>query len=176
MAYHDDEWGVPVWETQPLFERLALEGMQAGLSWITVLRKRERMQERFFGFDVDRVARASERSLTSWLKDAGLIRHRGKLEAMVSNARLVRAMGDGFTDSLWSFVNHAPQVNRFQTLKAVPAKTTAAEAMAKWLKREGFRFVGPTTCYAFMQSAGLVNDHLLTCHRHSECAALTAAG
>lgn len=169
VDYHDTEWGVPEYDEQALFERLVLEGMQAGLSWLTVLRKREHMRERFFNFEVARVARASERSLTSWLKDPGLIRHRGKLEAMIKNARAVRRMQGQFSANLWQFVDGVPQTNRFRQRSQVPAVTPAATAMAKWLKREGFGFVGPTTCYALMQSAGMVNDHMLGCFRHDQC-------
>lgn len=172
MDYHDTEWGVPEYGEQALFERLVLEGMQAGLSWLTVLRKREHMRKRFFGFEVARVARASERSLTSWLNDAGLIRHRGKLEAMIKNARAVRSMDGKFSANLWQFVDGKPQTNRFRRRSQVPATTPTATAMAKWLKQEGFGFVGPTTCYALMQSAGMVNDHMLGCYRHAECEAL----
>lgn len=170
--YHDTEWGVPEYDEQALFERLVLEGMQAGLSWLTVLKKREHMRERFFGFEVARLARASERSLTSWLNDSGLIRHRGKLEAMIKNARAVRSMEGKFSASLWQFVDGQPQTNRFKRRSQVPATTQAATAMAKWLKQEGFGFVGPTTCYALMQSAGMVNDHMLDCFRHADCEAL----
>lgn len=172
VQYHDTEWGVPEYDEQALFERLVLEGMQAGLSWLTVLNKRERMRERFFDFEVARVARASERSLTSWLNDSGLIRHRGKLEAMIKNARAVRAMDGQFSANLWRFVDGKPLTNRFKQRAEVPATTPAATAMAKWLKQEGFGFVGPTTCYALMQSAGMVNDHMLGCFRHAECEAL----
>lgn len=172
MDYHDTEWGVPEYDEQALFERLVLEGMQAGLSWLTVLKKREHMRKRFFGFEVARVARASERSLTSWLNDAGLIRHRGKLEAMIKNARAVRSMDGKFSANLWQFVDGKPQTNHFRRRSQVPAITPAATAMAKWLKQQGFGFVGPTTCYALMQSAGMVNDHMLGCYRHEQCEAL----
>jgi len=148
---------------------MVLEGMQAGLSWLTVLKKRERMRERFYNFDVSRLARASERSLTSWLKDSGLIRHRGKMAAMVHNARTVQTLDADFSASLWSFVDHVPQQGRHRSPATVPAITPESTQMARWLKQQGFRFVGPTTCYALMQSAGLVNDHLLKCYRHAEC-------
>lgn len=169
IAYHDDEWGMPDTDSAALFELLMLEGMQAGLAWITVLKKRPRMRERFFGFDVDKLARASHRNVESWLKDAGLIRHRGKLEALISNARVTRQLDQPLADLVWSFVDFRPVQNRFETLAQVPAKTETAEALSKHLKQLGYKFVGPTICYAFMQSAGLVNDHLLGCPGHLAC-------
>lgn len=170
IAYHDNEWGQPDVDDASLFELLMLEGQQAGLAWITVLKKRERMRERFFGFDVERLARAGERNVASWLKDEGLIRHRGKLEALISNARIARKLEMPLSELIWSFVDFQPVQNRFRTLADVPAKTPTAEAMSKDLKRRGFKFVGPTICYAFMQSAGLVNDHLLSCPSHQPSA------
>lgn len=166
VAYHDEEWGVPVRSDAALFERLSLEAMQAGLSWLTVLRKRERMRERFFGFDMERLSRSGERQLNSWLKDAGLIRHRGKLAALMHNARCARSLPRGLGHFLWEFVDHRPLVNQWSSVASVPAVSETAVALSKALKREGFKFVGPTMCYALMQSAGLVNDHLLSCHRH----------
>ena len=171
VAYHDQEWGVPTRDETHLFEMLCLEGQQAGLSWITVLKKRERYRERFAGFEVDRVARITAAGIESRLKDAGLIRHRGKLSAIVDNAKAVRAMqknGESFSEHLWSFVGGEPIVNRLRTMKDAPAKTPVAEAMSKDLKKRGFRFVGPTTCYAFMQATGMVNDHLTSCPRWRE--------
>ena len=164
--YHDEEWGVPVFDLLELFERLALESMQAGLSWITVLKKREHMRKRFMGFDPQRLALCDETEISDWLKDKGLIRHRGKLQALVQNARLVLQEPD-FVDLIWQF---APR-------KACPpaapeaglGATENAKAMAKTLKSKGFKFVGPTICYAFMQSAGLVNDHARDCWRFSAC-------
>lgn len=174
VKYHDEEWGVPCTDDGDLFERMMLEGQQAGLSWFTVLQKRERMRERFFGFDVQRLARASSRSIDSWLKDAGLIRHRGKLEALISNARIVRDMDASLAETLWQFVDYRPVINRPTGMGDVPAKTPAAEAMSKHLKQLGFKFVGPTICYALMQSAGLVNDHFTSCAQHRPCAKLAA--
>ena len=162
--YHDEEWGVPVFGAEDLFERLILEGMQAGLSWLTVLKKREHMRVRFFGFDRARLAAASESDVASWLTDAGLIRHRGKLQAMIENARLALEEDD-FSSYLWSF---APTARK--TLKAIPSTTPESEIMSKALKKRGYRFVGPTICYAFMQSVGMVNDHAQSCWRHEECA------
>ncbi len=172
VQYHDEEWGVPVTDEQAVFERLMLEGMQAGLSWLTVLRKRQRMQERFFEFDIERLARSSSRNLESWLQDAGLIRHRGKLEALIHNAKITRSLDNGLAETLWAFVDFAQQVNQPKAPGDVPSKTDVAEAMSKALKGLGYKFVGPTICYAFMQSAGLVNDHFVSCHRHQPCARL----
>ncbi|HEY5644527.1 MAG TPA: DNA-3-methyladenine glycosylase I [Pseudomonadales bacterium] len=169
VAYHDLEWGVPEADERALFERLVLEGMQAGLSWLTILRKREHMREAFFAFDPERLARAAEREIQGWLQDPGVIRHRGKLEAMVGNARSLLELDGTFVPLVWSFVEGRPQQNRFRSPLAVPAETPASRAMAKGLKKAGFRFVGPTTCYAFMQSAGLVNDHLTSCPAHERC-------
>ncbi|HEX7034684.1 MAG TPA: DNA-3-methyladenine glycosylase I [Pseudomonadales bacterium] len=169
VAYHDEEWGVPVADPRALFERLMLEGMQAGLSWYTVLKKRPHMRRRFFDFDPERLARSGPRRIEAWLKDPGLIRHRGKLEGLIANARAYLDQGDSFAELIWSFVDGAPKQNRWESMRRVPAETPESQAMSRTLKKAGFRFVGPTTCYAFMQSAGLVNDHLLTCHRHAEC-------
>jgi DNA-3-methyladenine glycosylase I len=169
VRYHDEEWGVPERGDQVLFERLVLEGMQAGLSWLTVLKKRERMRERFFGFDPERLARAGERNVASWLRDAGLIRHRGKLEAMIRNARVCRSAARPLSELIWSVVDR-PVQNRWRSIAEVPATTAESTALAKALKQAGFVFVGPTTCYALMQSAGLVNDHLVSCFAHAQCA------
>lgn len=166
VAYHDEEWGVPSRDDRHLFEMLCLEGQQAGLSWITVLRKRERYRERFFGFDVERVARIRPAGIGSRLTDAGLIRHRGKLEAIVDNAKASLAVRDEFGSLgayLWSFVDGEPIVNRPRTMQDIPSVSGEAKAMSKDLKKRGFRFLGPTTCYAFMQAAGLVDDHLASC-------------
>ena len=174
VRYHDEEWGVPVHESQALFERLMLEGMQAGLSWLTILRKRAHMQEAFFGFDAVRLAAAEPGNVQAWLEDPGVIRHRGKLEALIGNARAMLEMPEPFSEFLWTFVGGSPIQNRWQALPEVPAATGASHSMARELKRRGFRFVGPTICYAFMQSAGLVNDHLIGCPAHAACAALAA--
>jgi len=172
VRYHDEEWGVPSRDDTRLFEMLCLEGQQAGLSWITVLRKRERYRERFYGFEIDRVAVMRPTSIDSRMADAGLIRHRGKLEAIVDNARAAKRViskHGSLSGDLWRFVDPSgkgqPIVNRFETLKQIPTKTAEAEAMSKALKKQGFRFVGPTTCYAFMQACGLVDDHLESCFK-----------
>lgn len=172
VRYHDEEWGVPAHDSQDLLERLILEGMQAGLSWLTILRKRAHMRDVFFGFDPDRLAAANPRDIGAWLEDPGIVRHRGKLEAMVGNARAMLELTEPFADFVWSFVDGRPLQNRWQSPGEVPATTSASAAMANALKARGFRFVGPTTCYAFMQSAGLVNDHLVCCPAHARCAAL----
>lgn len=168
VAYHDQEWGVPSRDDRHLLEMLCLEGQQAGLSWITVLRKRERYRERFFGFDMDRVARIDARGIESRLTDAGLIRHRGKLGAIVDNAKAAVRVRDEFGSlgaHLWSFVGGRPAVHRPRTLGDVPSASDESKAMSRDLKKRGFRFVGPTTCYAFMQATGMVNDHLVSCPR-----------
>ena len=171
-AYHDEEWGVPVVDNQALFERLVLEGMQAGLSWITVLKKRDHMQAVFFEFEIARLAEANARDMRRWLNDPGIIRNRGKLEAMVSNARLALAHED-FSDWLWSFAPARPR--RYRSLTQVPSDTPESVAMSKALKKAGYRFVGPTICYAFMQSVGMVNDHVTSCWRRDPCAQLRDA-
>lgn len=171
--YHDVEWGVPIClppageGAQPLFERLALEGMQAGLSWLTVLRKRERMREAFCGFDPERLAKATPGDIARWLADPGVIRHAGKLRALVGNAQAFLSLDDPAA-LLWSFVDGQPVQNRWREMDAVPTSTPASSAMSRSLKARGFKFVGPTICYAFMQSAGMVNDHLVHCYRHAQ--------
>jgi len=170
--YHDEEWGVPEWRRGELFERLQLEGMQAGLSWLTVLKKRAHMREAFYGFDAERLADAGPQDLEVWLTDAGVIRNRAKLNALITNSRAMLDMREPFADFLWSFVDGVPVQNRWQSMQEVPTTTAAAKSIAKALKARGFRFVGPVICYAFMQSAGLVNDHLVTCPAHRRCAEL----
>ena len=166
--YHDEEWGVPQHDERRLFELLTLEGAQAGLSWITVLRKRARYRELFHGFDPARVVRMTPRELERILQDPGIIRHRGKVESVVSNARAVltvQAEADSLDAHLWSFVGGAPVVNRPRAQTDVPTTSPIAERLSADLKRRGFRFVGPTICYAFMQATGMVNDHLVSCFR-----------
>ncbi len=166
VNYHDNEWGKPEYDSQKLFEKICLEGQQAGLSWITVLKKREAYREAFHHFDPVKVAKITEADLDQLMQNAGLIRHRAKLEAIVKNAKAYLAMqanGEDFSQFIWSFVNGKPQINDVPTLSAVPAKTSVSTAMSKALKKKGFVFVGETTCYAFMQSMGLVDDHLNSC-------------
>ncbi len=166
VNYHDNEWGKPEYDSQKLFEKICLEGQQAGLSWITVLKKRETYREAFYHFDPVKIAKMTEADLDQLMQNAGLIRHRAKLEAIVKNAKAYLAMqanGEDFSQFIWSFVNNKPQINDVPTLSAVPAKTSVSTAMSKALKKKGFVFVGETTCYAFMQSMGLVDDHLNSC-------------
>jgi len=169
VAYHDEEWGVPLHDDHALFELLVLEGAQAGLSWITILRKRERYREVFDRFDPERIARYDRRKVTALLKDAGIVRNRAKVEGTVRNARaflkLVKEAGS-FDRHLWSFVGGQPRVNRFRSIGQVPPETDESRAMSKDLRQLGFTFVGPTISYAFMQAAGMVNDHLVGCFRH----------
>ncbi|HJQ57173.1 MAG TPA: DNA-3-methyladenine glycosylase I [Vineibacter sp.] len=165
LPYHDDEWGRPHRAPHALFELLILEGCQAGLSWLTVLRKREHYRKVYDGFDPARISRYTPKKLERLLADPGIVRHRGKIEASVGNARawLALAEREDPVDFLWSFVGGAPRVNRPRTLKQVPAKTRESEAMSKALTKLGFRFVGPTICYAFMQATGMVDDHIAGC-------------
>ncbi len=172
IRYHDEEWGVPERNDQALFERLILEGMQAGLSWLTVLRKREAMRAAFLEFDFHVLAVADAKLIEGWLQNPGLIRHRGKLEAVLGNARATLALPVPLSEYVWSFVDDMPVQNRWRCLADVPAQTPVSQALSKSLRSRGFRFVGPVICYAFMQSAGLVNDHLIDCPGHGECAAL----
>jgi len=171
LAYHDEEWGVPSHDDRYLFEMLILEGAQAGLSWSTILNKRDGYRRAFAGFDPERVARFSPSKVERLLQDPGIVRNRAKVESTITNARATLAVRKelGSLDSyLWSFVGGSPIRNRWRTLKEIPAQTAESVAMSKDLKRRGFRFVGPTTCYAFMQAAGLVNDHEIGCFRHRE--------
>lgn len=171
QAYHDQEWGVPCRDGRRLFEKLCLEGQQAGLSWITVLKKREHYRLRFHGFDPVKIAAMSDAELDDCLTDAGLIRHRLKIYALRKNAVAYLAMeksGQHFAEFIWSFVDNAVQINRYTALSDLPTQTAASVAMSKALKQRGFTFVGPTICYAFMQSMGLVNDHLLNCPQHPD--------
>jgi DNA-3-methyladenine glycosylase I len=171
VAYHDEEWGVPSHDDRHLFELLVLEGAQAGLSWSTILRKREGYRKAFAGFDPEAVARFGARDVKRLLGDAGIVRHKGKIEAAIANAKAVLGVQDeaGSLDAyVWSFVGGSPIQNRFRTLAELPAQTAESTAMSKDLKRRGFRFVGPTTCYSFMQATGLVNDHTVNCFRYGE--------
>ncbi len=166
VAYHDDEWGVPVHDDQELFDRLMLEGFQAGLSWITILRKRENFHTAFDGWDSEIISRYGEADIARLLADPGIIRNRLKINGAVRNAQAylaIRDAGESFSELLWSFVGGEPIVNQPVQLGDVPVSTPEAAAMSKELKRRGFTFVGPTICYAFMQSAGLVDDHIVGC-------------
>jgi len=160
--YHDNEWGIPVWDARALFERLILEGMQAGLSWRLVLQRRPAMRRAFLGFDAERLALATEGDQRRWLSDRGLIRNRAKIASVIANARAYLALDDPVA-FFWSFVDGTPILGEWRTAGEVPSQTAESRAMSKALKGQGFKFVGPTICYALMQSAGLVNDHLLDC-------------
>jgi DNA-3-methyladenine glycosylase I len=163
VAYHDDEWGVPVHDDRLLFELLTLEGAQAGLSWLTILRKREGYRAAFDGFDAAKVARYTPKKVEKLLGDPGIVRNRLKVESTVNNAQRILELDVPLSELLWSFVGGEPKVNRWKTTRDIPAETVESKAMSKELKRRGFRFVGPTVCYALMQSAGLVNDHTAEC-------------
>ncbi|WP_275555254.1 DNA-3-methyladenine glycosylase I [Mixta sp. Marseille-Q2659] len=166
QTYHDREWGLPQTDNKALFEMLCLEGQQAGLSWITVLKKRENYRAAFHQFDPQAVAQMTEADIDALMQNSGLIRHRGKLTAIVTNARAYGAMqanGEDFSRFVWSFVGGQPQINHFAALNMVPAQTPASLALSKALKKRGFKFVGSTICYSFMQACGLVNDHLTDC-------------
>jgi DNA-3-methyladenine glycosylase I len=166
IPYHDEEWGVPLHEDRALFELLILEGAQAGLSWDTVLKKRARYREVFDGFDVRKVARYDAKKVRELLKDAGIIRNKLKVAATISNAQAflkVQEEFGSFDKYIWQFVGSKPKQNAWKTHKSLPAKTSESDAMSKDLKKRGFRFVGSTICYAFMQAAGMVNDHLVSC-------------
>ena len=167
VAYHDEEWGVPVRDERVLFELVNLEGAQAGLSWSTILRKREGYRNAFAGWDIEAIAGFGESDVERLLGDAGIVRHRGKIESVIDNARATLALDVPLTELLWSFVGGEPKVNAWRTVGEIPAQTAESQAMSKELKRRGFRFTGPTTCYAFMQSAGLVDDHTLDCFRRA---------
>jgi DNA-3-methyladenine glycosylase I len=164
LAYHDEEWGVPSHDERHLFELLVLEGAQAGLSWSTILRKREGYRRAFARFDVERVARFGPDDVERLLADPGIVRNRLKIQSAIANARATIEAG-GLDELLWSFVGGSPLVSRRRTLAEIPAATPESRAMSKELRRRGFRFVGPTICYALMQACGLVNDHVVDCFR-----------
>ena len=169
MQYHDSEWGVAEKNPARLFEMICLEGQQAGLSWITVLKKRENYRRAFHQFDPVRVAAMDEADVERLVLDAGIIRHRGKIQAIIGNARAFLAMeknGEPFADFVWSFVDNHPQVTTAATLAEIPTTTPASDALSKALKKRGFKFVGSTICYSFMQACGLVNDHVTGCFCH----------
>jgi DNA-3-methyladenine glycosylase I len=170
-AYHDNEWGVAEYNDQQLFELLLLEGAQAGLSWITILRKRENYRKAFDGFDAIKMAHYTQEKHTKLLQDAGIIRNKLKVAGFTKNALAylkILESGSSFSDFLWQFTDHKIITNQWRTMEEVPAFTAESEAMSKALKKANFTFLGPTICYAFMQSAGMVNDHLSSCFRHSQ--------
>jgi len=175
IAYHDHEWGVPLHDDRCIYEFLVLEGMQAGLSWRTVLHKRENFRKAFAGFDPEKVARFNRRSIERLLNDAGIIRNRQKVEAAVTNARRFLAVQEelgSFDAYIWRFVGGKPIRNRRRSLADLPATSPQSDAMSRDLKARGFKFIGSTICYAHMQATGMVNDHLVTCFRHAEVAGL----
>jgi len=176
VAYHDEEWGVPEFDDRALYEKLILDGFQAGLSWITILRKRENFRHAFDDFAPEKIARYGERQIGRLLKDEGIIRSRAKIEATIRGAKLWLEIQEkepgGFSAFIWKHVDGKPKINRFKSMKDVPAKTEMSEALSKDLKKRGFNFVGPVIVYAFAQAVGMVNDHIVTCPRHKECAEL----
>jgi len=173
VSYHDEEWGVPEFASRALFEKLVLDGFQAGLSWITILKKRDNFRAAFAGFHPQTLAGWGEAEVTRLLADPGIIRHRGKIEGTIKSARayLEIEARQGFSNFLWDFIGPSAQQNRFGPGQ-IPAQTPTSLAMSKALKKAGFTFCGPTITYAFMQATGMVNDHLITCHRHDAVAAL----
>lgn len=177
IAYHDTDWGVPEWDGRALWEKLILDGFQAGLSWITILRKRESFRTAFAGFRPEIIATWSEPEVQRLLADPGIVRHRGKIEATITGAQAYLRIDqrEGFAPFLWNFVGGSPVQNRRASMAEVPTQTPESAAMSKALKAEGFKFCGPTIVYAFMQATGMVNDHMITCPSHARVAALTAS-
>ena len=177
ITYHDTEWGVPEYDARSLYEKLVLDGFQAGLSWITILKKRENFRAAFDQFEPQKIARYGKRDVNRLLKNAGIIRSGAKIEAAIQGARLWLDIEErepgGFVHFIWKHVDGTPKVNHYKTIKQVPAKTKMSEGLAKDLKARGFNFCGPVIVYAFAQAVGLVNDHIVTCHRHAACAAMT---
>jgi len=178
VAYHDEEWGVPEYDDRALYEKLILDGFQAGLAWITILRKRDAFRQAFDGFAPEKIARYTPKKVEALMSDAGIVRNRLKIEGAIGSAQVWLDMmesGPGFSAFLWDFVDGQPVVNWYKAMPDVPAETPVSRAMSKELKARGFKFCGPTIVYAFMQATGLVNDHLTSCHRHKECAALKSS-
>ncbi|MFW2392867.1 MAG: DNA-3-methyladenine glycosylase I [Alphaproteobacteria bacterium] len=175
VAYHDEEWGVPERDDRALYEKLILDGFQAGLAWITILRKREAFRRAFDDFAPEKIARYNAKKVETLMQDASIVRNRMKIEGTIASARVWLEMmetGPGFSAFLWDFVDGKPIVNRYEAMDQVPAETALSRAISKELKSRGFKFCGPTIVYAFMQATGMVNDHLTTCHRHAACTAL----
>jgi len=178
VAYHDEEWGVPEYDDRALYEKLMLDGFQAGLSWITILRKRDNFRRAFDDFRPEAIARYNKRKVESLMRDEGIVRNRAKIEGAILSARAyldLMEKGPGFAKLLWNFLDGRPKVNRFRRRSQVPAETPLSKVMSKELAARGFKFCGPTIVYAFMQAVGMVNDHLVTCHRHAACAKLIRA-
>jgi len=175
IRYHDEEWGVPEYDDRALYEKLMLDGFQAGLSWITILRKRESFRQAFDGFEPARIARYTPRKVEKLMQDAGIVRNRLKIEGAILSARAyleVMENGEGFSRLLWNFVGGRPKVNHFRSTSQVPAETAVSRRISKELASRGFKFCGPTIVYAFMQAVGMVNDHVVSCHRHAALAKL----
>ncbi len=174
LRYHDTDWGVPEYDSRALWEKLVLDGFQAGLSWITILKKRENFRQAFAGFDPNVIAGWGEAEIARLLQNPGIIRHRGKIEATISNARVWQRIeaDQGFDQFLWNYVDGRPVQNAFLTQKEVPVQTPLSLMISKDLKARGFKFCGPVIVYAFMEAVGMVNDHLTTCHRHADIAAM----
>jgi DNA-3-methyladenine glycosylase I len=175
VAYHDEEWGVPERDDRALYEKLVLDGFQAGLSWITILRKRDNFRRAFDDFDPATIARYTPRKIERLMQDAGIVRNRMKIEGAVLSARAfldLAEKGPGLSQLLWDFVDGRPKINRWRSSSQVPAETELSRKISKELARRGFKFCGPTIVYAFMQAVGMVNDHLVKCHRHAACSAL----
>ena len=175
VAYHDEEWGVPEFDDRALYEKLVLDGFQAGLSWITILRKRDNFRRAFDGFQPEKIARYTPKKIERLMQDTGIVRNRAKIEGAVASARAWLAImenGPGFSCLLWNHLDGAPKRNAFRTTRQVPAETELSRRISKELSGRGFKFVGPTIVYAFMQAVGMVNDHLVACHRHAACAKL----
>ena len=176
IAYHDDEWGVPENDDQALFEKLTLDGFQAGLSWITILRKRDNFRLAFDGFEPEMIASYGPKKVEALLQDAGIVRHRGKIEATISNAQAyldIMAGPNSFSDYLWDFFDGVPLQNNWSSMKEMPAQTPLSQVISKDLKSRGFKFCGPTIVYAFAQAVGMINDHTTNCFRHAEVRKLT---
>ena len=170
VAYHDQEWGVPEYDDRALYEKLVLDGFQAGLSWITILRKRENFRKAFDDFEPQKIARYTPKKVERLMSDAGIVRNRAKIEGAIASARAylkIMESGPGFSDLLWDFLDGEPKQNAFKRIGQVPAETDISRRMSKELAGRGFKFVGPTIVYAFMQAVGMVNDHLVSCHRHA---------
>jgi len=178
VNYHDTEWGVPEWDSRALWEKLILDGFQAGLAWITILRKRENFRAAFEGFDPNVIAEWGEEDVLRLLQDEGIVRHRGKIEATIGNAKAWQKIEAdvGFDRFIWDRVDGVPVQNNFATLADVPAETALSKQLSKDLKKAGFRFCGPTIAYAWLQACGIVNDHVATCHRQAEVAAMVNRG
>jgi DNA-3-methyladenine glycosylase I len=175
LAYHDTEWGIPEYDDRALFEKLILDGFQAGLSWITILRKRDNFRQAFDDFNPEKIARYGDKKIHALMNDAGIVRNRAKIEGAVISAKSYLAIMEqdlGFSALLWNFMDGRPKINRFKTTANVPASTALSVKISKELGSRGFKFVGPTIVYAFMQATGMVNDHLVTCHCHETCGKL----